>query len=353
MLGAGALLAAAGTAGAQDCPPGETCAYVRQDGVTGTWTYPDLTAAVEASTVEGFRRILVYPGYYRENLDVTQGGLTIESVEGPLLTCIDGSGSSQSNDAVVTVVGTLKLTLIGLNLSGSGYGVLVPNSADVSLYNCVIEGNAVSGIYAVYSTDSVAATRLLAQNCVVKDNRGPGILILTPNCFSNSAPPSPYITLRNCIIIGNELEGVRARCNNGIGPYNHANVDRFVCRYNIINGNSAPFSFIPNWVQSNNNTTESAGFVPSTAATGCGTDVRLRQPTTPGGTGGSFAINNGFPGAAYLDPDGSRNDIGAFGGPYAAGYFGTNAPVVRDVQGPLQINVGDGEFTINAKGATR
>ena len=55
----------------------------------------------------------------------------------------------------------------------------------------------------------------------------------------------------------------------------------------------------------------------------------------------SPAINAGHPGAAYADPDGTINDMGACGGPYAGFYCPelnpSGAPVITELKAAPQI----------------
>jgi hypothetical protein len=84
---------------------------------------------------------------------------------------------------------------------------------------------------------------------------------------------------------------------------------------------------------------------------GAGTnDVRLRVSSPA-----SQCINAGPVTASFNDPDGSRNDLGAFGGPYAATFFESplDGPMVRQVTvNPSPVIQGE-TFTIRAIGAVR
>lgn len=65
---------------------------------------------------------------------------------------------------------------------------------------------------------------------------------------------------------------------------------------------------------------------------------------------GSSTIDAGIPGASYLDPDGSRNDQGAYGGPGAMWPFAANRPVVTTLSlSPSNVTAGS-TFNIQATG---
>ena len=68
---------------------------------------------------------------------------------------------------------------------------------------------------------------------------------------------------------------------------------------------------------------------------------------------GSPSIDTGLPGAAHVDPDGSRNDMGMFGGPWAAFWVEPyTGPVVTSVEvTPSTVQQG-GTITIRATGTT-
>jgi len=66
----------------------------------------------------------------------------------------------------------------------------------------------------------------------------------------------------------------------------------------------------------------------------------------------SSCINSGIPGEPYNDPDGTRNDMGAYSGPFSAAFWPyiPNGPVVTEISlTPASVPRG-GTITINAKG---
>lgn len=330
--------------------PAQT-AIVRQDGIAENDTYETITAAIAAAENSGYTEIVVYPGSYRENLDIAIAGLTIRSLDGPLLTCLDGSGSSTSTDATVAVESGVSLTMIGLNIGGAGYGAFVPNSADMTLRNCVIEGNYIAGVYAEYTDRQTPITRVLLDNCVIINNHGDGISLNTGSNTEVNADHLFYASVRNCIVMQSQGYGINLP---GDSQYADSTISRVQVSYNLFQENVIA-AYSPQFTttgesfrvpfSATNLTEASADLLLS--ATGCGADVRLQST--------SGAVNTGNPGSQFRDPDGTRNDMGVFGGPFAENYFTDldGGPVVRDVEGPTTIRQSDRTFTIRAKAAIR
>lgn len=90
-----------------------------------------------------------------------------------------------------------------------------------------------------------------------------------------------------------------------------------------------------------------ARFVGGTGSVGS-RDFRLFAGNNP-------CINTGLPGNSRLDPDGTRNDMGAYGGPGAQRFYTSpnDGPFIRNVT-VRQVLVPEGAtFTIDATGAVR
>lgn len=337
-----------GAAWSQDCP-GPDCAVVRQDGVTGTGIYATIGEAVAAAATTGFENILVYPGRYEENFEIAFGTLTIRSLDGPLLTCINGPAEAGVGGTVVVRTGA-ELNLIGFTVSGASSGVVPVDGSTVRLYNNVLSGNQLDGLTVFWTSTTVTAPTISVINCVLANNGRDGVSITVPLELSMI-----FSGIHNNIFSGNSRYGL------GIftASTNNASSDtraRLSVTHNIVSGsgsgnysplivtNGSPATGQFN-VSTVNYLNTSPGFVNS--ASGCGPDVRLI--TT------SAAINTGWDASQYRDIDGTRNDLGVFGGPYAAGYFNSSndGPVVRDLEGPTAIRVGDGTFTVRGKAASR
>ncbi|MEQ8822177.1 MAG: right-handed parallel beta-helix repeat-containing protein [Sumerlaeia bacterium] len=351
---AAAISCFAMTAFAQDfdCPSAD-CVVVRQDGATTgsqIGVYDTIQAAILAAPSQGFSEILVYPGEYRETLQINQGGLTLRAIDGPLLTCINGADDTDSTIPVVSLGFAQEVTLIGFNIRGGGYGVFLSDSAEVRLQNCVVEGNRISGIYSEWTTINVTPPQLTVSNCVVTNNAGNGIDVILPSVNPTTCS---FTTIQNSIVSENAGVGIYVSFLTAFSTQSTPNEsERFQMQYNLVTanvvGNYGGFLLgiggkLP--IPATNASNLSVGFLDSSP--GCGRDVRLRT--------NSQARNAGWPTTAFRDPDGSRNDLGVFGGPFAAGFFTTidDGPVVKQVTPLGTIRISDGPFTIEAVGAAR
>ncbi|MEQ8822176.1 MAG: right-handed parallel beta-helix repeat-containing protein [Sumerlaeia bacterium] len=352
LVGAFALLAPLLPAQDLDCPSA-TCAVVRQDGATtgsSIGVYETIQAAINDAAIRGHTEIVVYPGRYYENLHFSLGGMTLRSLEGPLLTCIDGSTSAISDAPTIGMDSVQGLSFIGFTISGGGYGVLVSISAEATIRNCVIEGNRIAGVGTFWNEELLPPPAVSVINCVVSNNSGSGIA-MTSLLNSRGCPLVSHMSVHNSIITNNGRYAVDYGVVNSICCCSSfLFTDRFQFSHNLLSANaegnlgpSIANGSIP--IGTANIQNQSPGFIGS--ATGCGPDVRLLST--------SNARNQGWPAAAYRDPDGSRNDMGAFGGPFAEAYYTSmdDGPVIKQVTPLGTIRAGDGPFTIEAVGAAR
>lgn len=162
--------------------------------------------------------------------------------------------------------------------NNEGSGIQVASNANVEISNNLIHSNLGPGVYAENS-------ELFARNNTVVNNHSNGI-----DCVSNC-------DLRNNISYGNNFFGI-------IG----ANESAFTnLKYNLSFGNT-----VANWNE------PSGGQFPNwPPATNLTVDPKFVSTTDYHLQAGSPAINAGDP--SILDPDGSRSDIGAYGGPASCG----------------------------------
>ena len=155
--------------------------------------------------VPGLDTILVAPGTYVETIDCLGKDLTLRSEAGPAVTVIGGSRSG----SVVTIpeFPCSRVCIDGFTIeNGSGthswdygyHGGGVLSYADVTLINCIIQGNSVAGdgggFFAKGEPDS--PTNQSIVNCIFRDNHagngGGGF-------FHNHV----YPTLKHCTFTGN------------------------------------------------------------------------------------------------------------------------------------------------------
>ncbi|MAG21319.1 MAG: right-handed parallel beta-helix repeat-containing protein [Candidatus Marinimicrobia bacterium] len=184
------------------------------------------------------------------------------------------------------------------NVGGEGAGVLLEDQATIR--NCRISDNRTSesggGI--------LARGEPTIQNCIIDNNRaakgGGGLFTAV------SANP----TIINCVLYGNR-SGIS---DAGSGAIFQDKASSFTILNSIVWGNSAAEGADLLWrsasysdIEYNSDGTENIDADPLFVDPASG-DFRL-QPGSPG-------IDAGHPDAQYNDANGSRNDMGAFGGPY-------------------------------------
>ena len=253
--------------------------------------------------------VLVSPGVYRESVVINKKITLLGS--GPEATAIyantgsavtfgrksDGSsiiGFSITSDGEYGISCSASIGISNNVISGGRNGIYC--SSDAAISNNIILGCGSDGVFS-HSTSSTIINNIIA------DNGGYGVqnsisgIIFLPG----SSPESPVVSYND---FWNNAKGERTG-NFDIGPGNISKDPLFV--------NSVM-------------------------------DFRLRN--------GSPCIDAGKPGFASLDPDGTRNDMGAYGGPYALS-TGILGPVITELEvSPLIVQQG-GTITIKAKGKLR
>ena len=171
---------------------------------------------------------------------------------------------------------------------------MIYSNEGTSISNSVIFGSGGDGVRVegdYYSSTTVAVT-----NCIISDNGGYAIY--------NESP------IHNVTISYSNM------WNNSKGNYSDKN---------IITIGSGIIEKDPQFVDP-------------------GMDFHLKQ--------GSPCIDAGKPGFASLDPDGTRNDMGAYGGPYAKA-TGIIGPIIMQLEVTPTIIQQGGTITIKAKGTIR
>lgn len=357
-------LASVGLAQTNLCPPGATCATIRKDGVTGPDTYSTITAAMGEVQSKGYNRLLVYPGVYRENIVIGVPNLTLEAVDGPLLTQIDGSGAANTSSCIAVNSGITGIRIIGFNLAAGRRGINVNNAAGVEVYNCVFDANREAGLRVEWSSGTVPTAVSVINNVFLDTTAGPGFQGVMYGfncglCCGNEGYDTPFMTVLSNIFDGNASSAIHvlSLCGNTVQKL-PLNGSRFTFDYNVfltngpdgvtqfqgpvgrVAGGSGIF-FVGG---PGNLYTGPSAFVDS--ANTIGRDVRL-------GTN-SAARDKGVLGSRYDDPDGTRNDMGAFGGPYCQRFFtsASDGPIVHQIIAPASVRKGE-TLTIEAVGKTR
>lgn len=278
--------------------------------------YQTIDAAVEDALPGDV--ILVHPGTYEESVVIS--GITLKALRGPEVTVIqspDGTGDG------VTLTGNQNVALVGLRVQGFVRGVVVStDGGSTKVANCVVTGNSSHGIY----LDEAMPVSAKIVNNISADNGGSGV------CATGRI--NSLTSVFNNIMFRNSNYGFESPKQNNVvfGDYN--------CAF----GNSQnDFEGENHWYS------DSAG--EHAIQTDPLIDARIHYRFT---SQSSPAVNTGHPSSFYDDPDGSQNDMGAYGGPEAANWWRDPfaGPTVEDVTiDPPQISPG-GLVTIRATART-
>lgn len=306
------LLALARFASAQDCT-----IQVNQfapDPTNGI--YPTITEALSNVLPNGNFTICVHPGTYAESISLapTNSTITVRSLRGPEVTKLVPRVGSTSPG--VTLAGTAPARVIGFTVQGfRSDGVQITSTSKGTLLaNCVVRGNQYAGI-AVYSG---ASSGVQVLNNTIASNGTYGFYMDVSYSL---------VSFNNNILFQNELyEGYYTGAGSiRIGNYN-------------------------TWFDSR--TTERTYYI-VLGANDLTTNPNLDPNNNFRFTGSSPAVGSGD--TEILDPDGTRSDRGAYGGPYAAAWFRSTigGPVIENITvDPPQVRPGD-EQTITIRATAR
>lgn len=257
--------------------------------------------------------IIVHPGTYEEILTIS--GVTLKALRGPEVTVIqspDGTGDG------VTLTGNQNVSLIGFRIQGFVRGVVVQtDGGSTKVANCISTGNSSDGFFLC---DSMPPSAKIVNN-IAADNGGHGVYA----DFMNIVLTSVF----NNILFRNGERGLR--CSNNVWSITFGD-------YNCVFGNTDPY-FWP--------TIDGEHSINTDPLIDARTHYRFISQSSP-------AVNTGHPTSFYDDPDGSANDMGAYGGPEAANWWRDpfTGPTIENVTiDPPQIRPG-GVVTIRATAKT-
>jgi len=247
----------------------------------GPADFSTIQAAINAASSGDI--IYVFPGVYKEQV-IMKDGVNLFGA-GPDVTVIDGGGVY---DQVVTFSGSTGTIISGFKITGSSsYPLWTTSGILCSSGPLIIQNNIITENYGGITVGQ-AGTPTIINNTIVK-NKTAGICM--------GCPPTSQ-TIMNNIIVGNDT-GIWYYCNPSSGNISYNDVWGNDTNYF---DNSAPGSFVPQ--PGTGEISQDPLFVDNI-------DYYLAE--------GSPCIDTGAPGPEYNDPDGTRNDMGAYGGPGAIG----------------------------------
>lgn len=257
--------------------------------------------------------INVHPGTYEESVIIS--GVTLKALRGPEVTIIqspDGTGDG------VILTGDQNVAVVGFRIQGFERGVVVnTNGGSTKISNCVVTGNSSDGFY--FGNSMPISAKIV--NNIVADNGGNGMYgdlqgITLTSVFNNIVYRNgkagfwgsnwwsfPLFGDYNCFSANTD-----SRYDEGVAGVHSINTDPLI---------------------------------------DARTHYRFTSQSSP-------AVNTGHPSSFYNDPDGSRNDMGAYGGPEAANWWRDpfTGPTIENVTiDPPQVRPGS-TVTIRATAKT-
>ncbi len=239
--------------------------------------------------------ICVESGTYNENLSLSGTNVTLVSLDGAGSTIIDGSGSGN----VISISGGSSATVEGFTVqdgnSWPGGGIYIYGSSP-TIKHCVVTGNLPYGISITDYAEPVIENVLSVSN----DYRGFYV--------ANYSNP----TIVNSVVAGN--------VHDGIGIFSFSTV---YMTNSIVYGNgdygvdygSASSSAVTDYNDLYGNGLGEYYGGASASSTDFSSDPGFAETTTYTLSSGSVCADAGNPSSSYYDADGSRNDLGAYGGP--------------------------------------
>lgn len=244
-----------------------------------------------AGTGDTVRVLSGTTGVYNEAV-VLDRDITLEC-EGPDLVNIHNNSGN-----TITINTGRTVSIHGCTITGAGCGIMINQGSSADIANNVIWGNSVG----ICRNSGAALGTLVVRNNVVTGSTTRGIQLFTNGC-GNQGDVGKHII--NNIVSGNVQCGI-STCTTSGGVLDIS--------YNNSIGNNPPYC---------EGATAGAGGIssaPNFMNEGTG-DFRLSSNST--------SRNSGKPG--YNDPDGTRNDMGAYGGPDSAGFFPSpeGGPTIR------------------------
>ena len=272
--------------------------------------------------------VLVMPGVYTEsitlNIEITLQGYDPYTTKifsgGNAISCRSGSGQS---------------VIKGFDIQAGGYGIYIYNEG----ISPIIEGNIIHNCNrGIYSDQRICTIRNNAikycTNAIWLYHDGADATItnnVIHNCSDTGIYMDPWYNIAPDPIV---YSNIIVQNNRGI----YTAGDSFGnFTYNNVWDNSSG-NWVGNITQGPGNISEDPLFVDMTNS-----NYHLQYPDSP-------CIDSGIPGDPHLDPNGTRNDMGAYGGPDCLGGGG---PGITEIEiTPLSVPQG-GTIDIEASGTVQ
>jgi len=254
----------------------------------------------EALSIAGSGDLIkVGPGVYNENLIIDKSIFIHGS--GPNFSTINSTINNVNENVYYNAV---NITNTGIGIQITGFTIIsnknavnvAVNVSNLLIKNCILTGSD-HGIYYFYTGYS---TIHIINNTII-DNRMSGIHWI----LSRGGATQSIVNVYGNIIAYNGKYGI-----------NNSNILK--CDYNNVFSNSS--ANYNGCTQGPNSISHNPSFIDHDA----GNYVLSSK---------SLCINKGLIGISYQDPDGSRNDIGAYGGPESALFW------PYPIEGPIVTNL--------------
>jgi nitrous oxidase accessory protein NosD len=219
--------------------------------------------------------------------------------------------------------------------NNSGMAVRIGSSASV---NAEVRGFTITGMtYGVYVGDTSANSTAIIRNNYIVGCGSTGIAVAN---YENS-------TIINNVIAYNNSHGVTIGYHGSLAIFN--NIIAFNNGWGVLDATTTSYNNVSDNASGNFNITKGQG------------DISL-NPKFVDAAAGNYQLASdspsrsaGRPIADDNDPDGTRNDQGAYGGPFAASFwpYPTGGPVITELSvTPSSVPQG-GTITIRATGEIR
>jgi hypothetical protein len=258
--------------------------------------------------------IIVYPGRYEEAVVISKNLTLIGS--GPQVTTIYSPSDG------ITVMANIIAKIIGFTITSSNYGINLKSNSQTIVRNNAIVSNGRDGVIVEYNKKVVSSI----YNNIISYNVRNGIN--SNQSVSSCCVSNPLMNIANNIIFSNGNYGLNLFYADETISYNNV-YSNLAGNYYSCSAGLGDISQNPQFIDSSNG------------------NYALQSSST--------SINAGTQGSADADPDGTRNDMGAYGGPDAAGFwpYPPGAPIITNLTiSPTSVQKG-GTITINATGEIR